>query len=297
MDVKSLRGYVEVVQQGSFTKAAARLNLTQPTISKMIQQLELSFGVVLLSRVGKRFNVTDAGNIVYERAKEIILTHEKMKAEVRDLKDIRKGKLEISLSPSTHTVLAPVFAAYHAAYPSIELKMHEMGSIAALEALRLGKIELGATMDLSSHETLNAEFDSIPLVESPLCLLVPNTPEWTEKPSVRLADLADSKFIFYGEHFALNDLVLEACNAVGFSPKISGRSSQWDFIATMVSLGVGVALLPKAFCENLDESRFKFFELASPDLRWKLMLAWRRQGQLSFAAEAWLDLAKSILPS
>ena len=295
MDIRALRYYVEVVDQSSFTRAANRLHVTQPTVSKMVQQLEQSFGVTLLARVGKRFQVTDAGMIVLQRAREMLALHDAMQVEVRDLQQLERGVLRMGLSPFTHTVLAPVLAAYHAYYPQIELKLFEIGSIATVAELREGTLELGTLLDFPRVADLWTEFDSLPLSESPLCLLAPAQSPWTGRQSVELRELADCDFIFYGDAFALNDLVGDACAEAGFVPRISGRSGQWDFIASLVGLGVGIALLPQIYCQTLRQEQFTIVEVRSPALIWKLMLAWRRHGQLSFAAQAWLELARTLL--
>ncbi len=295
MDIRALRYYVEVVDQQSFTRAATRLHVTQPTVSKMVQQLEQSFGVALLARDGKRFQVTDAGHVVLQRAREIIALHDTMKVEVRDLQQMGRGVLRMGLSPFTHTVLAPVLAAYHANHPKIELKLFEIGSNATVADLRDGGLELGTLLDFPRVADIWTEFDSLPLFESPLCLLAPAQSPWQGRAFVELRELADCDFIFYGDAFALNDLVTDACAEAGFVPRISGRSGQWDFIASLVGLGVGIALLPHMYCQTLRPEQFTIVEVRSPALIWKLVLAWRRHGQLSFAAQAWLQLARSLL--
>lgn len=295
MDIRALRYYVEVVNQQSFTRAATKLHVTQPTVSKMVQQLEQSFGVALLARDGKRFTVTDAGMIVLQRAREMIVLHDTLQVEVQDLQQLERGVLRMGLSPFTHTVLAPVLAAYHASYPKIELKLFEIGSNATVADLREGALELGTLLDFPRVADIWSEFDSIPLSESPLCLLAPAHSPWTGRDAVELRELADCDFIFYGDAFALNDLVGDACAEAGFVPRISGRSGQWDFIASLVGLGVGIALLPQMYCQTLRQEQFTIVPIRSPALIWKLVLAWRRNGQLSFAAQAWLQMAKTLL--
>jgi DNA-binding transcriptional LysR family regulator len=263
----------------------------------MVQLLEQSFGVLLLAREGKRFTVTDSGQIVYQRAKEMMALHDSMKREVSDLQKVERGVLRMGLSPSTHSILAPVFAAYHSAYPKIELKLFEIGSNATLSHLRDGVLELGTLLDFSGSIDLWEEFDSLPLFESPLCLLAPKNSPWNGESTVDLKELSNSEFILYGDSFALNDLVANACNQAGFTPQVSGRSGQWDFMASLVSLGVGITLLPRIFCDTLDANSFTVAEIQSPSLTWKVSLAWRRQGELSFAAKAWLELARDLLTS
>ncbi|MGY2292374.1 LysR family transcriptional regulator [Pseudomonas sp. SDO528_S397] len=295
MDIRALRYFVEVVDQQSFTKAAAQLHLTQPTVSKMVQQLESSLGLTLLDRVGKSFTLTDAGLIVLKRAKEMIALHDDMNTELKDLQQVELGALRMGLSPSTHVALAPVFAAYHARYPKIELKLFEIGGSTTIQDLRQGTLEFGTILDSPRVADIWEEFDSMLLFESPMCLLAPYDSPWKSRRAVDLCELRHSEFIFYGDTFTLNQFVLDACAQAGFEPRISGRSGQWDFIASLVRLGVGITLLPMAFCETLDPSQFTIVPVKSPSLNWRLMLAWRRHGKLSFAAQAWLTLAKELM--
>ena len=295
MDIRALRYFVEVVDQQSFTKAAVKLHLTQPTVSKMVQQLESSLGLKLLDRMGKRFTLTDAGEIVLKRAKEMIALHDEMTVELQDLQHVGRGALRMGLSPSTHLALAPIFAEYHARYPKIELKLFESGGNITIQDLRQGTLEFGTILDSPRVADIWSEFESMPLFESPLCLLAPHDSPWQGRSSVELSELQACEFIFYDDTFTLNQFVLDACALAGFEPRISGRSSQWDFIASLVRLGVGITLLPRAFCDTLDANQFSIAEIQSPALNWRLMLAWRRQCKLSFAAQAWLTLAKEFL--
>ncbi|WP_312438706.1 LysR substrate-binding domain-containing protein [Janthinobacterium sp.] len=293
MDIRSLRYFVEVAEQNSFTRAAARLHVTQPTVSKMIAQLEQSLDLPLLDRVGKKFTLTDAGKVVLARAHELLALHAELKVELRDLQQLERGELRMGVSPQTHMAIAPWLAEYHQRYPGIELKMVESGTQAIERDLRKGTVELGTMLDYPGNAASWQEFESLPLVRSPLCLLAPPASIWQGRHSVGLSELADSPFVFYGDTFALNEIVLDACQRAGFVPRMTSRSGQWDFIASLVRLGVGVCLLPKMFCDTLDASQFAIVPLLDPPVEWNLMLAWRRTGRLSFAARAWLDLVRA----
>lgn len=296
MDIRSLRYFVEVVEQQSFTRAAARLHVTQPTVSKMVAQLEQSLGLALLDRDGKRFTLTDAGRVVLARAHDLLALHAQLNTELRDLAQLERGELRMGVSPQTHMALAPWLAEFHQRYPGIELKMYESGTQAIERDLRKGTVELGTMLDYPGNAASWQDFEALPLVRSPLCLLAPRDSAWRGRASVRLAELADSPFIFYGDTFALNEIVLDACQRAGFAPRITGRSGQWDFIASLVRLGVGICLLPQMYCETLDASQFAIVPLVDPPVEWNLMLAWRRSAGLSFAARAWLDLVRSHMP-
>jgi DNA-binding transcriptional LysR family regulator len=292
MDIRALRYFVAVVERQSFSRAAESLHVTQPTVSKMIQQLEQSLDLVLLERSGKRFTLTDAGNVVLQRGRALLAMHEEMGVELTDLQQLRRGDLRIGVTQQVHAPLAPLLAAYHRRYPQIELKLFEGGSQSIEADLRNGAVEMGTMLDHPANAGIWQEFDSFPLVCSPLCLLAPKDSEWRGRRSVALRELADSAFIYYAESFALNEIVTDACWREGFTPRISSRSGQWDFVASLVRLGVGIALLPKIFCDTLPKGQFSVATLEQPALDWKLMLAWRRGGHLSFAARAWLDLVR-----
>jgi DNA-binding transcriptional LysR family regulator len=293
MDIRALRYFVAVVDQQGFSRAAETLHVTQPTVSKMIQQLEQSLDLTLLERVGKRFTLTDAGNVVLQRGRALLAMHEEMGVELQDLQQLRRGDLRLGVTQQSHAPLAPLLAAYHKRHPQIELKLFEGGSQGIEADLRSGVLEMGTMLDHPSNQAAWQEFDSFPLLTSPMCLLAPKDSAWRGKRGVRLRELADCAFIFYGEGFALNDIIADACLRAGFTPRISGRSGQWDFVASLVRLGVGVTLLPKVFCDTLEKGQFTVVKLEEPALDWKLMLAWRRGGHLSFAARAWLDLVRN----
>lgn len=292
MDLRSLRYFVAVVDHQGFSRAAAQLHVTQPTVSKMIAQLEQSLDLVLLERVGKRFTLTDAGAVVLARGRALLAMHEELNVELADLQQLRRGELRLGVTQQAHQPLAPLLAAYHRQHPDIELKLFEGGTQSIESDLRNGTLEMGSLLDYAGNAHIWQKFDAFPLVRSPLCLLAPADSTWRGRKSVALRELADSPFIFYGESFALNDIVADACARAGFQPKVSGRSGQWDFVASLVRLGVGIAILPKLFCDTLPRGQFTVATLAEPALEWKLMLAWRRGAHLSFAARAWLDLVR-----
>ncbi|GAA4336282.1 LysR family transcriptional regulator [Pigmentiphaga soli] len=290
MDLRALRYLVEVVRHRGFTAASKALFVTQPTVSKMIKQLESELGTPLLRKEGRRIELTDTGRIVFERGQEMLAMHARLQAELADLNQVARGELSIGIPPLANSLLMPILARFHRRYPRIELKLFERGSRTVEEELRSGTLEIGAVL-----LPLGEGFDTLPLCSYPLQLIAPADSRWRGRGEVKLAELAGEPFIFYGEGFVLNEIVHDACAGAGFSPTIAGRSSQWDFMASMVEAGVGIALLPELFGRRLDRGRFAVVPVAHPQLWWNMGLAWRQGRYLSFAARAWLDTARSVL--
>ncbi|VVE59866.1 LysR family transcriptional regulator [Pandoraea anapnoica] len=295
MELRALRGFVEVVRQQSFTAAAEALFVTQPTVSKMVKALEDELGTPLMLReergMGRRLQLTDAGRVVFERGQDVLAAHARLQQELADLETVSRGELSIGIPPLGGDLFIPVIGAFHQHYPDIEMKLFETGSRAIEQALLAGEIELGAVL-LPVDPTV---LDVLPVCHYQLRLIAPRESRWEGRASVGLGELRDEPFVFYGEGFALSELVIAACQRAGFTPKIAGRSSQWDFIASMVDNGVGIALLPEPFCARLDPKRFVMTDVRDPEIPWDLAMAWRRDSYLSHAARRWLALARDIL--
>jgi DNA-binding transcriptional LysR family regulator len=293
MELRALRYFVEVVKQKSFTVAAEQMFVTQPTISKMVKALEDEIGSPLLLREGRQMVLTDAGQIVYQRGLDVLAAHARLEAELNDLGTFGRGTLTIGIPPMGGTLFTPAIAAFKQRYPKVELKLFERGSKAIEAALLDGEMELGGVLQPVDM----ALFDVLPVSRQILWLVAQKGSRWDQEVEVALADLAAEPFVFYGESLALNDVVLNACREAGFAPTIVGRSGHWDFMAALVQAGVGIALLPAPYCRRLDPDAFTCRPVVDPEIHWDMAVGWRRNGYLSHAARAWLDVARQALPA
>ncbi|SAK79371.1 LysR family transcriptional regulator [Caballeronia catudaia] len=293
MELRALRYFIEVVKQKSFTAAAEHMFVTQPTISKMVKALEDEVGSPLLLREGRQMVLTDAGQIVYQRGVEVLAAHARLEAELNDLGTFGRGTLTIGIPPMGGALFTPAIAAFRQRYPKVELKLFERGSKAIEAALVDGELELGGVLQPVNTEV----FDVLPVSRQVLWLVAPKGSRWDEAREVALTDLAGEPFVFYGESLALNDVVLSACREAGFAPTIVGRSGHWDFMAALVQAGIGIALLPAPYCRRLDADAFTCRRVVAPEIHWDMALGWRRNGYLSHAARAWIEVAREMLPA
>jgi DNA-binding transcriptional LysR family regulator len=293
MELRALRYFVEVVKQKSFTVAAEQMFVTQPTISKMVKALEDEIGSPLLLREGRQMVLTDAGQIVYQRGLDVLAAHARLEAELNDLGTFGRGTLTIGIPPMGGSLFTPAIAAFRQRYPKVELKLFERGSKAIEAALLDGELELGGVLQPVDL----AMFDVLPVSRQILWLVAQKGSRWDQAAEVALADLAGESFVFYGESLALSDVVLNACREAGFSPTIVGRSGHWDFMAALVQAGVGIALLPAPYCRRLDADTFTCRPVVAPEIHWDMAVGWRRNGYLSHAARAWIDVARQTLPA
>lgn len=290
MELRTLRAFVEVVRQGGFSQAAKTVFATQSTISKAVKQLEDELGVSLLDRVGHRSTLTAAGDIVYRRALTMLAERDDMIAELDELRGLRRGTLRLGFPPlGSNTLFAPLFAVFRGRYPGVEVRLVEHGSKRLEEILLAGEIDFAGSL-LPVSEVFDAE----PVRSEPLVALLPPGHPCRNARSVDFQKLATSPFILFESGFALNKVILDACDRRGFTPDIVARSAQTDFIVALVAAGLGVGFLPRMIAEQRAHPAVARVLLEEPETDWNMALIWRRGGYLSEAARAWLALTREI---
>ncbi|MEZ2601075.1 LysR family transcriptional regulator [Kluyvera intermedia] len=290
MDIRTLRYFVEVVRQQSFTRAAEKLFVTQPTISKMLKNLEDELNCTLLIRDGRKLLMTDTGQVVFERGLAILDEFRQLEAELSDINHLNKGVLRLGIPPMVGMLMAGPISLFRQRYPGVELKISEFGGLTVQQAVMNGELDLAMTaLPVEDEEALTTRL----LFSHPLCVLVPRSGEWLEQTSVSPGQLAAHPLLIYNEDFALSRQLMQLFAHHDVKPRIAVRSGQWDFLAAMVQAGVGVAILPEPICRRLDEKTLRWLPLES-ELRWQLGMIWREGVYLSHSAQAWLKCCEGF---
>lgn len=288
MELRPLRALVEVVRQGGFSQAARAVHATQPTVSKAIRQLEDELGMVLLDRQAQPPQLTQAGEIVYRRAVSMLAERDDLRAELADLRGLKRGTLRLGLPPlGSASLFAPMFARFRGRYPAIEISLVERGSRRLEEMVMAGELELAASLT-----PISADCQWQPVAREPLLVLLPPDHEYARAKRVSLAELRASPFILFEHGFALNQILDRACLRAGFTPSIVARSGQIDFIIALVAAGLGVAFLPRMEVRARRRAGVRCIPLEDEGTDWEIGLIWRRGSHLSPAAQAWLQLTR-----
>ncbi|WP_458736758.1 LysR family transcriptional regulator [Pseudomonas chlororaphis] len=290
MNLRTLRAFVEVVRQGGFSQAAEVVSLTQSSVSKAVKTLEDELGMPLLNRIGHKSHLTAAGEIAYRRALMLLAERSDLIAEINDLRGLKRGVLRLGLPPvGSGALFAAMFAAFRLRYPQIDIELIEHGSKRLCESLEGGEVDLAALL-MPIHE----DFDYQEVRREPLMVLMPVAHSLAKRKHVDFQALADSPFILFEAGFALNAMILAACERKGVVPKVTARSAQIDFIVDLVGAGLGVAFLPRMLAHKHLHPGITLVPLDAADTDWHIALAWRKNAHLPPAAVAWLDLAKEM---
>jgi DNA-binding transcriptional LysR family regulator len=285
MEIRHLQYLYEIVRHNSFTKAANSLHITQPTISKMIKNLENELNFELFDRNGKQVKLTAGGQAIYNYAVPILGLFEQLQAEINDLTFLHKGSIRVGLPPMAGSSLFPsVIKSFQDRYPGIAMKLIEDGAKKVEEHVLNGLLDVGVIL-----EPINTEaFDSFSIIEDSLRVILHPSHPLAGNAQIRLSQLAAERFILFNSDFALHDRIINECRAIGFDPQIVYESSQWDFIGEMVAENLGIAMLPNRICQLLDPAKVTASALIEPVIPWRLAMVWKRSGYLSLATREWI---------
>ena len=290
MDIRQLKYFIEVARHKSFTKAALALHVTQPTLSKMVKNLEDEMDVVLFDRSARQITLTDAGEVVYEQANKIVNSLDDLSASLYDVMHLKKGKIRIGLPPVISTLFFPtIIAEFQLAYPDVTVEIAEYGARKVEQKVLEGAVDLGFVMLPVDAE----KFDVEPFVEQEIKLLVHESHPLANREVIDLIDFKDDPFLLLSKEFTLNSKTIDFCLSEGFSPRIAYESSQWDFIVGMVEKNLGVTLMPKLICDRVKDGPFKTLSL-SHTFPWRLGIIMAKNRYVPYISRSFITLVNDL---
>ena len=244
MELHQLRYFVAVVREGTFTKAAQRLYITQPSLSEQIRKLETELGSPLFRRLGRRLALTSAGESLLPHAEKVMLEVEEARARVQEVRGLRRGRLSIGVLPSAAARLLPRFVAeFRRHHPGVEVVLREESDSAEFEQLvHDGVLDL-AIVRLPPARRTDLEVEV--LVREPLVLVAPPGHRLADRRSVTLADLAHEPFVMMRPGHGLRESLQSLCRQAGFDPNVVLEAGQLASLVGLVLAGIGITVVPR----------------------------------------------------
>lgn len=286
MNLRVLRMFIEVVQQGGFSRAARAVNAAQPTVSKAIKLIEDEFEIRVFERLSGGVRLTDAGKVVYQRALRIIAEFEALKAEMGALRGLELGTLSLGLAPVGSRILFSThMTKFRLRYPNVSIQLLEAGCATLEQAVITGELELALAL-----LPVDPVFDWLEICDEPLMLVMPKDFPLKQRSALKLEDITDFPFIWFERGFMLNERIESLCQSRGIHLRECIRTGQVEFILTLVAAGIGVAVLPRLELVGRNVADVQTALLDEPTLRWHAAIIWRREGVLSPPAQAWLKM-------
>ncbi|SFE50150.1 DNA-binding transcriptional regulator, LysR family [Paenibacillus catalpae] len=255
---RQLECFIQICIEGSFTKAAEVLMISQPSLSQQIRFLEEEVGSPLFERVGRGVKITADGEILYEKALSVMRLIEESKKETYELRYSLANKLSIGISPMDFFSLIPRILKFHEQHPDITLKFASVENTS--QQLLNGSIDIGIT----DHYNPNKEIHLMHLYKEEQALVVYADHPWADRTFISFRELEDLETsLFVGDKSLIKHLH-------SFSTKIA-KSLQSKFESTstaillsMVLQKMGVAILPASLIESFSGQQLKMIRLIDP---------------------------------
>ncbi|MCP3809361.1 LysR family transcriptional regulator [Paenibacillus sp. Lou8.1] len=298
MELRHLKYFKTVAEELHFGKAANRLNMAQPPLSLQIRQLEEEIGVQLFHRTKRNVDLTEEGKVFLEKVYHLFDHLEEAIHTVRLMKSGEIGEIIIGFIASTaYDILPAIIKHYRAQYPAIHVVLKQLTSSEQINALKDGTIHVGIISEPIESEEINLQI----IRQEPLIIALPRehplVVNSTTASPIQLIDLENEEFIVTGRranqgHY---DGVINSCYQAGFSPRIVQETEEMSTVISLVSTGIGVALVP-ASMHLLLQNEVIYREIKDNEFHTVTALVWDSKNQ-SPVIQTFIELVnESIVP-
>src|SRR5438270_7453457 len=242
MEIHQLRYFVAVAEEGSFSNAAEREHVSQPSLSQQIQKLEGELNQQLFDRLPRSVVLTEAGRCLLVYAREILTGIADARRCVAALEDEVAGRLSVGAIPSIALFVLPrLIGNFQRSYPKVTFELFEDTTEKLAQRLEDGTLDL--VIASTSHEIPNLARHS--LGREPLLMLLPEKHRLARRKSIKWSELASEKFLLLHEQHSLAIQVRQLLAANHLKPELVLQGAQLVTIAAMVAAGLGVTVIPQ----------------------------------------------------
>jgi DNA-binding transcriptional LysR family regulator len=284
MDIKQLKYFLTIAEEGQITSAAKKLHMAQPPLSQQLKALEEELGVKLIERGPRQIQLTDAGEILMARARQILELSSSTINEIKDYSSGLKGTLAIgTVSSSGATLLNNIITDFNKKYPGIKFEIYEGNTFTTLELLNRGVIEVGIVR--TPFKALGFEcryMKSEPMIAA----MTRKYCEEEDKNHINIRDLKDKPLIIYRR---FEQLIYETCLEEEFEPKVFCKNDDARTTLLWANAGLGVGIMPKSVFEMGINTNLIYKEIENESLRTSIAAIWSKDRYISSLAKKFID--------
>lgn len=271
MEIHQLRYFTEVAHQGSFTRAAAKCNVTQPTLSHQILKLESELGELLIHRRRPHSCLTPFGKSFYPRAMRILNELRLAQQEADSFTEVQRGVLAIGAIPTIAPYLLPgIVGGFLKEYPSVQVKVAENVTENLLTQLKTGDIDFA----LVSPPLEGDDWEWLDFGNDELLVTLPEGHVLAQQESIGLDQLMDQSLVLMREAHCLSRQALSVCSQVNRAPAVAVRSSQLETVQALVEMGLGISFTPAMAVPYMGHRRVQYRSIAPQPVHRRVALAW-----------------------
>ena len=294
MDIKQLSYFIAVAQEESFSRAAEKLAVSQPTLSMAVKKLEDELGTNLFYSFNRKQHLTDEGLRLKKGAERLLEVYQETIENVVSSDRVVSGTVTLGLSPLFGACFfGDLIPSFSRAYPDIKINMIEDGANKIDQRIEKGEVDIAVTLNTERVSS----FASCHFSTQRNVALLHKSHPLANAESITVSELRDESFAIFNQDFILHRQIMSTCHAAGFRPKIVLLSSQWDFMVEVVSRNRGVSILPKPVLDKHPDPNVRCIPLTDSMKYWDIVLAWNKHRYMSKACKLFLKYIQANLPA
>jgi DNA-binding transcriptional LysR family regulator len=287
VELRQLSYFAAVARHRHFTRAAEEIRIAQPALSQQVRRLEAELGIELLRRTTRRVELTEAGELLLERANRILQEVEAARQELSELSGLLRGHVSLGSLPLASLGVPAMLEAFRELYPGVGMHLHEQAIDVILNLLRRDELDLAFAM--AGPGQVGPEMTARILYEEELVAVMSTGHALAGRTAVRVEELAADALIGFRPGSALRRAVDERLERADPAPEYAFETFELETIRSLASHGLGVALLPAGYLHPAGP------RVASahmrPRVKLPVSLVWRTDRRQTPAAEAFLEFA------
>ncbi|MWB93320.1 LysR family transcriptional regulator [Flavobacterium sp. GA093] len=264
MELRHLKYFLAVAEELNFTKAAEKLFISQPPLSRQIIELEEEIQARLFIRNNKKVELTEAGKYFKKEVKELFLNLESVTLKTKKIAENVSGEFRIAYISSIYSAaISELIQFLKAQFPYVNFKLFEISTSKQISALEQGKIDLGIVRSPIKSPKIKSQLwfqDGFSVVF--------NKHQISINSEKDILKLKDETFVFFNKDYAphYHEVLLELCAFYGFTPKVVHESNNINSIVQLVKNGLGISIVPSTISKNNQDSALGFIELKEVNL-------------------------------
>jgi len=288
VDLAALKVFLAVAQERSFSRAAAKVHRTQPAVSQAVRRLEVELGEQLFDRSSKTGTLTEAGRMLQNYGQRLVRLAEETESAVRDLRDVRRGRVLIGANEAAVHTLLPLISRFRQRYPDITIDVRRVPARQIAVEVQQGSLDFGALTFHPAEEGLL----EVPVGTDELVLLVPPSHRLADRRQVSMEDIAEEPVVAHNDPSPARERVLRLFEEHHVPLHMVIALPSLDGIKRAVELKLGVALLPRR-CAITEIASGRLVAILVKDLSRKRQVTLVcRKAHRSHAADAFLAVAQ-----
>ena len=275
INTKQLQCFLAVASELNFSRAAARMHMTQPPLSRQIAQLEATMGVRLFERSPQAVTITASGRALVPEVQKVLTSLGELRGIARRADQGQIGRIRIGFVGSTiYTAVPALVGRYRRLYPEVSVDLQQLTVARQTGLLLSHDIDVGIIRQAISHPRLTTRRIS----REPFLAALPADHRFAAKSSVPIKNLAGEAMVVFSreEAPAIHEQLLQMCQAAGFSPRIVQEAHPMSTVVGLVGAGTGVAIVPKSM-EMLAFQNVTFRPLSGTRVTSDFFMVWRSE--------------------